>query len=271
LFEGNDLDASSTTTYAQLKDQVVKIANWLRANGVGKGDDVTLYMPMVPELPAAMLACARVGAVHSVVFGGFSADALAARISDSKSRIVLTASAVRRGAKPIPLKTVVDAAISKCAMGAESHKVERVLVLDKPEAAARSEIPMMSSDEDGGRDQWWQDSLAQQPSEDTRPIEWVEAEHPLFKLYTSGSTGKPKGVIHSTAGYMVSSKIFVFFSNFCFLFRPFLFPFRPSPAPSFPSILSPTPVPLSSAPDKTFRNSKLTPNPPRKTPPKNDK
>ena len=199
LFEGNDLDKSSTTTYSQLQDQVVRIANWLRSNGVGKGDDVTLYMPMVPELPAAMLACARVGAVHSVVFGGFSADALAARISDSKSRIVLTASAVRRGAKPIPLKTVVDAAIAKCAKSAEPHKVERVLVLDKPEAAARSDTLMVSE-----RDQWWQDALAQQPAEDTAPIEWVEAEHPLFKLYTSGSTGKPKGVIHSTAGYMAS-------------------------------------------------------------------
>ena len=210
-FEGNDLDTSSTTTYAQLKDQVVRIANWLRSCGVGKGDDVTLYMPMVPELPAAMLACARVGAVHSVVFGGFSADALAARIADSKSKVVLTASAVRRGAKPIPLKTVVDAAVAKCAKGEgpERHRVERVLVLDKPEAAARSEIPMVSEGE--RKDEWWQDAIAQQPADDTAPIEWVEAEHPLFKLYTSGSTGKPKGVIHSTAGYMVRLFFFVSF------------------------------------------------------------
>ena len=199
LFEGNDDGVSSTTTYAQLKDQVVRIANWLRASGVRKGDDVTLYMPMVPELPAAMLACARLGAVHSVVFGGFSADALAARIADSKSRVVLTASAVRRGAKPIPLKSVVDAAVAKCARGAEPHRVERVLVLDKPEAAARADVAF-----DAGRDEWWQDALAAQPAEDSAPVEWVGAEHPLFKLYTSGSTGKPKGVIHSTAGYMVS-------------------------------------------------------------------
>ena len=169
---------------------------------------------MVPELPAAMLACARIGAVHSVVFGGFSADALAARIADSKSKVVLTASAVRRGAKPIPLKTVVDAAVAKCAKGAEPHRVERVLVLDKPEAAARADIPMAT---EGDRDQWWQDALAQQPADDSAPIEWVEAEHPLFKLYTSGSTGKPKGVIHSTAGYMVRS-FFFFFLTF-FLFR----------------------------------------------------
>lgn len=188
----------------------MRVANWLRSCGVGKGDDVTLYMPMVPELPAAMLACARVGAVHSVVFGGFSADALAARISDSKSKVVLTASAVRRGAKPIPLKTVVDAAVAKCAKGAEPHRVERVLVLDKPEAAARADIPMATAEGGDGRiDEWWQDAVAQQPADDTAPIEWVEAEHPLFKLYTSGSTGKPKGVIHSTAGYMVS--LFFFF------------------------------------------------------------
>lgn len=194
-----------------MKDQVVRIANWLRANGVRKGDDVTLYMPMVPELPAAMLACARLGAVHSVVFGGFSADALAARIGDSKSRIVLTASAVRRGAKPIPLKAVVDAAVAKCAKSAsEPHRVERVLVLDKPEAAARADVPF-----DAGRDEWWQDALARQPADDTAPIEWVGAEHPLFKLYTSGSTGKPKGVIHSTAGYMVRTRSFLklFFSR----------------------------------------------------------
>ena len=215
LFEGNDLDVSSTTTYAQLKDQVVRIANWLRANGVRKGDDVTLYMPMVPELPAAMLACARLGAVHSVVFGGFSADALAARIGDSKSRIVLTASAVRRGAKPIPLKAVVDAAVAKCAKSAsEPHMVERVLVLDKPEAAARADVPF-----DAGRDEWWQDALALQPADDSAPIEWVGAEHPLFKLYTSGSTGKPKGVIHSTAGYMVRTRSFfkLFFPPDCVL------------------------------------------------------
>lgn len=190
----------------------MRIANWLRSCGVGKGDDVTLYMPMVPELPAAMLACARVGAVHSVVFGGFSADALAARIADSRSKVVLTASAVRRGAKPIPLKTVVDAAVAKCAKGLpEPHRVERVLVLDKPEAAARADIPMVTEaeGEGGRRDEWWQDALAQQPADDSAPIEWVEAEHPLFKLYTSGSTGKPKGVIHSTAGYMV--RFFFFF------------------------------------------------------------
>ena len=224
LFEGNDLDVSTTTTYAQLKDQVVRIANWLRANGVRKGDDVTLYMPMVPELPAAMLACARLGAVHSVVFGGFSADALAARIGDSKSRIVLTASAVRRGAKPIPLKAVVDAAVAKCAKSAsEPHRVERVLVLDKPEAAARADVPF-----DAGRDEWWQDALALQPADDSAPIEWVGAEHPLFKLYTSGSTGKPKGVIHSTAGYMVRTRSFfkLFFPP------PIAFSLSPSPASS---------------------------------------
>lgn len=204
LWEGNDTDQSSTTTYRELQQQVVRLANWLRdVAGVRKGDDVTLYMPMVPELPAAMLACARIGAVHSVVFGGFSADALAARLADSRSRVVLTAAAVRRGAKPIPLKSVVDSAIKKLATMDEGkgHAIERVLVLDKPEAAARADVPFAE-----GRDAWWHDALSGQPADPSScPVEWVDAEHPLFKLYTSGSTGKPKGVIHSTAGYMVGT------------------------------------------------------------------
>lgn len=180
----------------------MRLSNWLRdVAGVRSGDDVTLYMPMVPELPAAMLACARLGAVHSVVFGGFSADALATRLADSKSKVVLTAAAVRRGAKPIPLKAVVDSAIEKCAAMPGGHGIERVLVLDKPEAAARGDVPFVT-----GRDEWWHDALASQSGDpSSSPVAWVDAEHPLFKLYTSGSTGKPKGVIHSTAGYMVGT------------------------------------------------------------------
>ena len=196
-WEGNDEGTDSTMTYAQLHAAVGRAANWLRSAGVKKGDDVTLYMPMVPELPVAMLACARIGAVHSVVFAGFSADALAARIADSKSAVVITAAAVRRGAKPIPLKSVVDAACAKCAADG-GHAVASVLVLDKPEAMPRSAVPMQA-----GRDAWWDEAMVGQSAD--AAVEWVGAEDPLFKLYTSGSTGKPKGVVHTTAGYMVGT------------------------------------------------------------------
>ena len=186
----------STMTYAQLHAEVCRAANWLTACGVSKGDDVTLYMPMVPELPIAMLACARIGAVHSVVFAGFSADALASRILDSTPAVVVTASAVRRGAKPIGLKSIVDAACAKAA--AEGHAVATVGVLDKPEAMARADTPMTP-----GRDVWWDEAVGAQSPDCA--VTWVGSEDPLFKLYTSGSTGKPKGVLHMTAGYMVGT------------------------------------------------------------------
>ncbi|BDA44920.1 Acetyl-coenzyme A synthetase [Coccomyxa sp. Obi] len=195
-WEGNDLNEQSVTTYKQLLDQVSQLANYLKSIGVKKGSDVTIYMPMIPELPAAMLACARIGAVHSVVFAGFSAESLAGRILDSKPNVVLTASAVKRGAKPINLKAIVDDALKKVA--AQNHSVKTVLVYDHKLAAQRESVPFVE-----GRDVWWQDAVAEHSTQ--CDIEWMGAEDPLFKLYTSGSTGKPKGVEHTTGGYMVGA------------------------------------------------------------------
>ncbi|KAL0052720.1 hypothetical protein WJX82_006664 [Trebouxia sp. C0006] len=166
--------------------------------GIKKGDDVTIYMPMVVELPAAMLACARIGAVHSVVFAGFSAESLAGRICDSKPTVVLCCSSVKRGPKAISLKTIVDDALDITEK--EGHAVKHVAVLDHKLAAKRSDVPWKE-----GRDIWWQDVMDALPSE--CPVEWVDAEAPLFKLYTSGSTGKPKGVQHTTGGYMVGAAL----------------------------------------------------------------
>jgi acetyl-CoA synthetase len=199
LWEGNDLGEERTVSYSQLLDDVCRIANWLKAQGVRPGDDVTLYMPMVPELPAVMLACARIGAVHSVVFAGFSASALAARITDSASTVVITTAAVKRGAKVIGLKAIVDEALEEA--GRAGHVVSSVLVSSHaagPGVPPDSDIPMRA-----GRDVWWADAIPPQPP--TCPPVWRDAEDPLFKLYTSGSTGKPKGVLHTTGGYMVGA------------------------------------------------------------------
>ena len=199
LWEGNDEGEERRLTYADLLALVCRISNWLLAAGVRPGDDVTLYMPMVPELPAAMLACARVGAVHSVVFAGFSAAALAARIGDSKSAVLITTAAVKRGPKLIQLKAIVDEAL-EIAEG-DGHAVGHVLVSAHaagPGVPARADVPMRA-----GRDAWWEASIP--PQAPTCPPVWRGAEDPLFKLYTSGSTGKPKGVIHTTAGYMMAA------------------------------------------------------------------
>ncbi len=172
-------------TYRELHRDVCKFANALKDSGVAKGDRVTLYLPMVPEAAIAMLACARIGAVHSVVFAGFSPDALAGRIEDCQSRIVITADQGLRGGKTIPLKANVDAALEKVA-------VDRVIMLRHTGA----DVPMVE-----GRDVDWADAVASQS--DDCPPETMDAEDPLFILYTSGSTGKPKGVLHTTAGYAV--------------------------------------------------------------------
>jgi acetyl-CoA synthetase len=156
------------------------------ALGVDKGDRVTIYMPMIPEAAMAMLACARIGAVHSVVFGGFSAESLAGRIEDADSRFVITADQGRRGGKPVPLKAIVDEACEK------QPRVEAVLVVRHTGAAV---------DMHEERDHWWHDVRAEVPA--TCTPEPMNAEDPLFILYTSGSTGKPKGVLHSTAGYLL--------------------------------------------------------------------
>ena len=175
-----------TLTYRQLHEQVCKFANLLKAEGVRRGDRVTIYLPMVPEAAVAMLACARIGAVHSIVFAGFSPEALGSRIVDCDSDLVITADEGLRGGKRIPLKANVDAAL------ATHGKVRRVIVLRHTGA----DVPMTE-----GRDLDWATAVAAQPTD--CPAEEMNAEDPLFILYTSGSTGKPKGVLHTTGGYAV--------------------------------------------------------------------
>lgn len=185
LWEGDAVGDVRRISYAELQAEVSKLANALKSLGVKKGDRVTLYMPMVPEAAFAMLACARIGAIHSVIFAGFSADSIRGRVEDCGSEVIITANVGRRGGKTIPLKATVDAAI-------EGLNVRHVLVYETTQAA----VSMQPN-----RDLRWQDVVPQQS-----PIcapEPMEAEDPLFILYTSGSTGKPKGLVHSTAGYMV--------------------------------------------------------------------
>ncbi len=173
-------------TYGELTEETCRMANALVALGVDKGDRVTIYMPMIPEAAVAMLACARIGAVHSVVFGGFSAEAIAGRIADADSRFVITADEGRRGGKTVPLKAMMDEAIAK------EPRVEGVLVVRHTGAT----VAMTD-----GRDHWWHEVRAEVPA--TCTPEPMGAEEPLFILYTSGSTGKPKGVLHTTGGYLL--------------------------------------------------------------------
>ena len=188
IWEGDNPDVSDKISYQKLYDEVCKMANTFKKLGVVKGDRVTLYMPMIPEAAYAMLACARIGAIHSVVFGGFSPDALGDRIIDCKSKLVITADRGVRGNKVIPLKKNVDKATEKS--GVKDY-LESVLVIK-------------TSDEEVNwkdHDHWYHDVSADVTS-DCEP-EPMNAEDPLFILYTSGSTGKPKGVLHTTGGYLV--------------------------------------------------------------------
>ncbi|MBN8896423.1 MAG: acetate--CoA ligase [Rhodanobacter sp.] len=188
IFEGDDPANSRKITYRELHAEVCKFANTLKHLGVVKGDRVAIYLPMIPEAAVAMLACARLGAIHSVVFGGFSPDSLAGRIVDSQAKVVITADEGLRAGKHIPLKVNVDAALERPG----TNSVETVIVVRHTGGAVHMQSP---------RDRYWH-TLMDGQSADCPPTP-VEAEHPLFVLYTSGSTGKPKGVQHSTGGYLV--------------------------------------------------------------------
>ena len=188
IWEGDDPDRDLKITYGELHTRVSKFANALKALGAKKGDRVTIYMPMIPEAAVAMLACARIGAIHSVVFGGFSPDALAGRIHDCESNIVITADEGLRGGKKVPLKANVDAAAQR----EEVTTLEKVLVVRNTGADVHWEE---------GRDHWLHELEAEVDAD--CPCEEMGAEDPLFILYTSGSTGKPKGVLHTTGGYLV--------------------------------------------------------------------
>ena len=194
LWEGNEPGEDRIITYRQLYEHVCKFANVLKGFGVKKGDRVTIYLPMIPELSIAMLACARIGAIHSVVFGGFSAESLKDRIVDSECNLVITSDGTYRGGKAVTLKQIADEAMANSE--SEGVTVPKAVVVERVGPGKGIECPMKE-----GRDQYWHELMAD--AESTCEVEWMDAEDPLFILYTSGSTGKPKGVLHTTAGYMV--------------------------------------------------------------------
>ncbi|WP_417840500.1 acetate--CoA ligase [Terasakiella sp.] len=185
IWEGDDPSESENITYKDLHERVCKLANAMKARGVAKGDRVTLYMPMIPEAAVAMLACARIGAIHSIVFGGFSPDALADRLRGCDAKCLITADEGLRGGRKVPLKANADAAMEK-------FDVETCIVVKR----TGGNINMKE-----GRDVWYEEVTAATSSD--CPAEELDAEHPLFILYTSGSTGQPKGVLHTTGGYLV--------------------------------------------------------------------
>jgi acetyl-CoA synthetase len=190
LWEGDSPDESRKLTYAELYAEVCKFANALKGIGVKKGDRVTIYLPMIPELAIAMLACARIGAIHSVVFGGFSAESLKNRIIDCDSEVVVTADGGYRGGKIVPLKQTTDEALKDC------PGVKSVVVLKR----TGKDVPRTA-----GRDLDWHELTKKAPAECAPEV--MDAEDPLFILYTSGSTGKPKGVLHTTAGYLLYASL----------------------------------------------------------------
>jgi acetyl-CoA synthetase len=185
IWEGDDPKDSRKITFAEAHAETCRMANVLKARGVKKGDRVTIYLPMIPEAAYAMLACARIGAIHSVIFGGFSPDSIAGRIQDCDSRVVITADEGLRGGRIVPLKNNVDAALQACPQVTEVVVVRRT----------GGEVAMQA-----GRDHWYHE--AREAVSADCPPEPMGAEDPLFILYTSGSTGKPKGVLHTTGGYL---------------------------------------------------------------------
>ena len=190
IWQGEPLEESITYTYQELHREVCKFANVLKGQGVKKGDRVTIYLPMIPELPIAMLACARIGAIHSIVFGGFSAEALRDRIQDCKAKVLITCNHGYRSGRVLPSKKNADAALAEC------PDVKTCIVVNRID---------QETDMKEGRDHWWHDLMADaSPRCDAEPM---DAEDPLFILYTSGSTGKPKGVLHTTAGYLLYTQL----------------------------------------------------------------
>ncbi|MDH7506437.1 MAG: acetate--CoA ligase, partial [Candidatus Thermoplasmatota archaeon] len=185
IWEGNEPSQTKKYTYKQLLDEVQKFSNVLKSKGIKKGDRVCIYLQMIPELPIAMLACARIGAIHSVVFGGFSAESLRDRINDSSCKILITQDAGVRGSKSLPMKVTADRAVVGC------PSIESVIVVKR----------LGENVDWSSKDYWWHEEMKK--AKPICPPEHMDAEDPLFILYTSGSTGKPKGVLHTTGGYLV--------------------------------------------------------------------
>ena len=193
IFQGEPDDDVKKYTYKELLREVSKFANVLKKKGVKKGDRIAIYLPMIGELPIAMLACARIGAIHTIVFGGFSAESLRDRILDAGAKLLITANGYWRSGKNVSSKANADAAVNSCTK--QGHQVNAVVVVKRLEDF---DVPMAA-----GRDSWWHEEMNAADISDNCSAEQMDAEDPLFILYTSGSTGKPKGVLHTTGGYMV--------------------------------------------------------------------